>query len=291
MTNHPQRMRIKVVALMAVVSIVAVSCWEAKRDTDPALTAKDVFGGESVPASGKKFGTFSHSVDEHKEISCNECHSRSGTRLNYAGHSSCVDCHFREFVDAESQICAICHTASPEDPEELQAFPASFKEGFNMMFDHAQHSRGNARPAAGCAECHRPKGATRTIPAGISTHSQCFTCHTPQTRIGSCNTCHEMAPYRRVRPRKSDVLNYVFSHADHTSRQGVSCTECHKPKRNAPQGNQLTFPAAVQHFVRRTARGGVTCASCHNDRRAFGEKNFANCKRCHTRSGFTLLPN
>lgn len=279
---------------MMALSVFAMSCWKASdsaNDSGVTLTAVDEAETKGSLVSETDYGTFSHSVKEHEDISCNACHAREGTKLKYAGHSSCVDCHFREFVQAESQICAVCHTASKTRPDELQAFPARFSEGFNMMFDHAQHSRGNARPVQGCAACHRPKGSAQTIPAGISTHTQCFTCHTPESRIGSCNTCHDLAPYQRVRPRKSKVLNYVFSHADHTARQGVSCVDCHSPKPGARQGQQIRFPVAIQHFVRRTAKGSITCASCHNNRRAFGEKDFADCKRCHTGSGFTLQPN
>lgn len=279
---------------MTVVSVVAISCWSTTNsgtNTNLTLTAIEKVGGGGRPVSDKKYGVFSHSVEDHKEISCDACHGREGTKLEYAGHSSCVGCHFREFVNSNSQICALCHTTSPDKPEEVKAFPASFNEGFNMMFDHAQHSAGNARPAQGCVACHRPQAAAQSIPAGISTHSQCFVCHTPESKIGSCSTCHEMAPYTRVRPRKSAVLNYVFSHADHTSRQGVNCVECHSPIVNAPQGKQIRFPVAAQHFVPRNAKGSVTCAKCHNDRRAFGEANFADCKRCHTSSGFSLMPN
>ncbi len=285
---------LKLAVLMTVISAAAISCWNTTSSGDNSnvtLTAFEKVRSVGRPDTGKTFGVFSHSVDEHEGISCDACHGREGTKLEYAGHSSCVGCHFREFVDNKSQICTICHTIAPDKPEELRSFPVQFNEGFNMMFDHAQHAVGGARPAQGCAACHRPTGSSQTIPGGISTHSQCFTCHTEESGMGSCSTCHDMAPYTRVRPRKSAVLNYVFSHADHTSKQGVTCVECHSPIPNAPQGKQILFPVAEQHFIRRNPRGAVSCAKCHNNRRAFGEANFADCKRCHTASGFTLLPN
>lgn len=284
--NASKLIKIKLVVLMAAMAIFVVNCWKTDNSANNlTLTAVDENIGEGESISDKDYGKFSHAVPEHEKIDCDSCHDREGTKLKYAGHSSCIDCHMGEFVKQDSNICAICHTNSQTNPAELQAFSARFQEGFNMTFDHAMHSRGAARPPQGCAACHQPQGASRTIPAGISTHSQCFTCHTPQSNIGACNICHAIEPYTRVVQRKSDVLNFAFSHSDHNS---VGCAECHSPKANAPQGKQITFPVAVQHFPRRNA---ITCATCHNDRRAFGERDFANCRLCHKSSGFDLLPN
>jgi hypothetical protein len=57
---------------------------------------------------------------------------------------------------------------------------------------------------------------------------------------------------------------------------------------NAPQGSQVTTIAAQEH----TAPGN-NCASCHNGSRAFGGNdptNMQTCARCHTGSGFNMLP-
>lgn len=285
MTGNTSKLKkIKLIVLLAAVAIFAVNCWKTDNSANNlTLTAVDNNTAESESISGKDYGKFSHA--SHEEIDCDSCHGREGTNLKFAGHSSCIDCHMGEFVKSDSNICAICHTNSNTNPAELQSFPASFREGFNMTFDHAMHSRGGAKPPQGCAACHQPSGAARTIPAGISTHSQCFTCHTPESNLGACNTCHEIAPYSRVNRAKGAVLNFVFSHADHNS---VGCTDCHSPKWGAPQGSQITFPLAVQHFPKRNA---ITCATCHNDRRAFGERDFANCRLCHKSSGFDMLPN
>ncbi len=277
--------KLKIVVLTAAIAIFAVNCWksDSSEKINVTLTAADehIVGSETTD---KDYGRFSHTVPEHAEISCDSCHDREGTTLKYAGHNSCINCHMGEFVKQDSNICVICHTNSPANPAELQAFPARFDEGFSMSFDHAQHSVGDARPAQGCAACHYPQGASRTISVGISTHSQCFTCHTQESNIGSCNTCHAIEPYARVQPGRSNVLGFAFSHADHNS---VGCADCHSPKSGAPMGRQITFPTAVQHFSRKSS---VTCATCHNDRRAFGERDFTNCARCHKGSGFTLLP-
>ncbi len=278
-----KKFRLKLVVLTAAIAIAAVSCWRAEdsaNKTIVTLTGVDENAGENAPVSEKNYGTFSHA--EHTDIACDSCHGREGTKLKFAGHASCIDCHMGEFVRSDSNICTICHTNSPANPAELKAFPARFDEGFNMSFDHALHSRGAARPPEGCAACHFPNGARKTISAGISTHAQCFTCHTPESNIGSCSVCHAIAPYARTWQTKSDVLGFAFSHADHNS---VGCAECHSPRAGA-MGRQITFPVAVEHFPKR----GVTCATCHNDRRAFGEKDFANCRLCHRNSGFNLLP-
>jgi hypothetical protein len=280
--------RIKLVVLMAAIVIFAVNCWKTDDSANKVsltLTGVDENTVESESIPGKDYGKFSHAVPEHEAIACDSCHAREGSKLKYAGHASCIDCHMGEFVKSDSNICAICHTNSNTNPAELQAFPARFQEGFNMTFDHALHSKGDAKPPQGCAACHGPQGASRTISAGISTHSQCFTCHTPESNIGSCNICHEIAPYARVTRAKSDVLNFAFSHADHNS---VGCADCHSAKADAAQGRQITFPIAVEHFARKNS---ITCATCHNDRRAFGERDFANCMLCHKRSGFDLFPN
>jgi hypothetical protein len=191
-----------------------------------------------------------------------------------------------EFTNPASGICTICHDGLKSVPATMRAFPARFNEGFNMKFDHAAHSSGAGRPREGCAACHQPQGAAKSIPAGIGTHNTCFTCHTPESNIGSCNVCHETAPYRRTVASRT-VFKAVFSHADHTGRQGVTCTECHTVRAGAPQSRQVAAPVAVQHF---SAGGSVSCRTCHNDRRAFGEENFVNCKRCHGGPGFDMIP-
>jgi c(7)-type cytochrome triheme protein len=192
-------------------------------------------------------------------------------------------CHTGEFATDGALMCSICHSDVKSLPTGMKAFPARFNEGFNMRFDHAAHSTGSALPPQGCASCHAPAGAGRTIPAGIGAHSSCYTCHTPESKVGSCNTCHTIAPYSRTIASRATFA--AFRHSDHTAR--VSCAECHNVRPGAPQGRQVGSPAAVQHFASAEA---VSCRTCHNDRRAFGEADFSNCKRCHTGSGFDMLP-
>jgi hypothetical protein len=166
-------------------------------------------------------------------------------------------------------MCIICHADMKAEPPTMQAFPARFEEGFNMKFSHAAHISGEGRPPEGCASCHETAGPGKSIPVGLAAHQTCYTCHTPESKIGSCNVCHEIAPYRRT-------------------PQGVNCSDCHSVRANAPQGSQVSSIAAQEH-----TGPGNNCASCHNGSRAFGGNDVTNmttCKRCHTGSGFNMLP-
>lgn len=254
------------------------------------ITAEDTTIPTVQNISSKDFSKFSHGVPEHAEINCDACHMRGGdkvTDLNYSGHESCVRCHLNEFINPKSGMCVICHDNLQEAPPTMNVFPVEFSEGFNMKFDHAAHSRGAGRPQAGCEACHLPQGSAKSIPVSINAHANCYTCHTPESNIGSCSVCHELAPYRRTRVVRT-IFKAVFSHTDHSFRQGVSCDECHSVRANMPQAQQVSTPVAIQHF---SAGNAVSCRTCHNDSRAFGDLNFANCKRCHGSSGFDMLPN
>ncbi|MCA1607178.1 MAG: cytochrome c3 family protein, partial [Acidobacteria bacterium] len=104
-------------------------------------------------------------------------------------------------------MCVICHTDVNSSNPPLKTFPTRFDEGFNVKFDHAQHMTGAARPASGCSACHGRVGgrpAALGIPAGISAHNQCYSCHTPSSKslsgreIASCGVCHEQKRYLRT---------------------------------------------------------------------------------------------
>jgi c(7)-type cytochrome triheme protein len=280
---------LKTALILAALTGLAVSCLKQNtQKADLTITGIDTNVPVTQTISGKKYDKFSHEVAEHKEISCDSCHQReSGSQaLKYSGHDSCIKCHLSEFTNPESGICVVCHDKLDAVPVTMRPFPARFDEGFNMKFDHGVHSQGTARPAQGCAACHSVSGASQTIPADISSHANCFTCHTPESNISSCSICHTIAPYKRTQP-VSTIFKASFRHSDHTARQGVNCADCHTVKGGAPQSRQVTGPVAIQHFP---ANGQVSCRTCHNDSRAFGEKNFANCRRCHTGSGFDMLP-
>jgi c(7)-type cytochrome triheme protein len=164
----------------------------------------------------------------------------------------------------------------------VKAFPRL--RSFNVKFDHAQHSSGAARPNAGCASCHTPirRSSALSIPAGIPAHTNCYSCHTPGAtsggrNISSCAACHSLGGYSRT-PTTTRGYRVGFSHADHGSRQGLRCDQCHNLRAGLPQSRQVTSPVPSQHFASTRAQ---SCMTCHNNRRTFGGEDFADCKRCH----------
>ncbi|MBC7901707.1 MAG: hypothetical protein H7070_16830 [Saprospiraceae bacterium] len=279
--------KIKAAFVLAALIVFAASCLQQAQKSDPLITADETQQPQTTRVSDGDFGTFSHSVKEHDTANCSACHRREtgSPDLQFAGHDSCVGCHMAEFTNNKTQICMVCHSDLQTVPAGMKQFPQAFKESFNMKFEHAAHISGDGLPRQGCAHCHEPAGASQTIPVRVQAHSNCFACHTPESKIGSCNTCHALGPYNRT-PPTSNVIKAVFRHSDHTGRQGVDCMECHSVRASGPQSRQVTAPVAVQH----SAAGGVSCRTCHNDRRAFGESNFSNCARCHRGSGFDMLP-
>lgn len=278
---------VKLACLAAALFIFAVSCMkQAVPSKDLTITGTNTYSPPpATEASDKVYDKFSHEVAEHAAIDCDSCHDRQkdSAKLKFPGHSSCTTCHLGEFTNPKSEMCSICHSDLKSVPAGMKVFPVRFSEGFNMKFDHEAHSIAPGRPPAGCASCHAPAGAARTIPAGITAHNNCYTCHTPESKIGTCNTCHTIAPYSRT--SASRMAFAAFRHSDHTG--SVSCDECHDVRPGAPLGRQVVSPVAVEHH---DSGGTISCRSCHNDSRAFGEANFANCKRCHTGSGFNILP-
>lgn len=238
------------------------------------------------PASAEPqadFSRFTHANPQHARLPCLLCHVRSDNSprpVRSAGHTPCAGCHTQQFSDSSGPICTICH-ANPQQSAAVKPFPRL--RSFNMLFDHATHTRRGARPSNNCAACHRPqaRGVALSIPAGFNAHTTCFACHTPNAKaggrdIGSCNTCHRLGGYRRT-PTTAAAFRVNFSHAEHT-RKGLSCNECHTVLAGRGQGRQVTSPQPLMHHA--SARS-QSCMTCHDDRRAFGGDDFSDCKRCH----------
>jgi c(7)-type cytochrome triheme protein len=191
-------------------------------------------------------------------------------------------------------MCVICHTDVNSSNPPLRSFPPKFNESFNVKFDHAQHMTGTARPPAGCAACHSRTGgraAALGIPAGMSAHNQCYSCHTPNSKsqagreIASCGVCHDQKSFGRTttNPRS---FRFAFSHAKHGSGQRLGCADCHLLSAGAPQTRQVSSPAPLEHFA--VARG-MTCLTCHNGKRSFGgDLAFKDCRRCHSAASFKM---
>lgn len=227
------------------------------------------------PGSQKGFGRFSHtSPGDHASFAraggCSSCHNRAGLAATLPGHKSCDKCH--NFAELQpTQFCGICHTTAPAVKTVTRS------RSFSSFFSHVSHEKGAGRPAQGCAACHKPTGASQTIPAfALNTHSMCYSCHTAGSRIGDCSECHRVGGRNPWKGGDGSRAEKGFTHVTHSPRQGLSCEQCHDAVAG-PAGRQVTEPATQQHFPGK----GRTCASCHNDKPTFGEKDFGDCKKCH----------
>lgn len=250
------------------------------------------------PSSSGDFSRFAHATPTHQSLSCNACHSRRDNRLvpKLSEHRDCTSCHLPQFVSPNVALCSICHTNLELANPPVKRFPGI--RSFNVAFDHRQHTGGAAgRPVENCAACHQPqrKGLAQTIPSSFDGatggHTACYSCHTAGSNfngrdMGSCNVCHKAASfYRRTPTATTRAYQVSFSHADH--RQGLSCNECHSVSTRAglPQSRQVSATVAQMHI---TSTRAQNCMSCHNGARAFGDQNFADCKRCHTGKTFAM---
>jgi c(7)-type cytochrome triheme protein len=241
------------------------------------------------------YSNFKHTSQKHTSLACTACHFRKDNSATptFPGHKACTGCHLAQFVTPNVPMCGICHSDVNNANPPLKNFPTSFKESFNVRFDHAQHMTGNARPASGCNACHSriSRGAALSILSGISAHNQCYTCHTPTSKsqsgrdLASCGVCHEQKQFSRTSTNVRS-FRYAFSHAKHGAAQRLACADCHTLTAGAPQSRQVSSPAPLEHFA--TARG-KTCLSCHNGQRSFGgDLAFKDCRRCHAGASFKM---
>ena len=244
---------------------------------------------------GVDYSRFIHTSQRHASLTCTACHSRSDNSATpkFPGHDACTKCHLAQFVTPNVPMCVICHSDVKSAAAPLKAFPARFNENFNVKFDHAQHMGGSARPASGCQSCHgrtTARSAALAIPAGITAHNGCYSCHTPGSKsaagreLGSCGVCHDEKPYRRT-SINARAFSYAFSHAQHGRRERLDCADCHRLTAGASQSRQVSSPAPVEHFP----AGGMNCSTCHNGKRSFGgDLAFQDCARCHRGASFRL---
>lgn len=249
----------------------------------------------SGQAPDLNYSVFKHNSQRHTTLACTDCHQRTAdnsVKPAFPGHSSCMNCHANQFLTPSSPFCTNCHSDVNSGKPPLKSFPATFKEGFNVKFDHAQHMNGEARPKNGCAACHGSplsRGAAFSIPVSLNAHSQCYTCHTPASKsaagrdLASCGVCHDQ---KRFSPTSTNAAAFraSFSHAKHGPRQRLDCVECHKLTAGQPQGKQVSSPRTAEHFP---VGSGQSCQTCHNGKRSFGgDLAFKDCARCHTGTSF-----
>ena len=280
-----------------LVSVVYFGARAAASRASAAPPAADFL--LAAQQSNVDFSRFLHTSQRHASLACASCHQRrdNAAAPRLPGHKACTDCHLAQFVTPNIPMCAICHTNLDSQDPPVKNFPTL--QSFNARFDHAQHDRGAARPAEGCAACHRPAGrraAAMSIPAGLGAHTQCYTCHTPGAQsagrdIASCGACHAVGRFARTPAASRSFV--AFRHSTHGPRQGMTCNDCHSLRAGLPQSQQVSAPRFAQHFP----AGGNSCATCHNDRRriggrvVFGDARFDNCAKCHTNSrSFRLGP-
>jgi c(7)-type cytochrome triheme protein len=242
---------------------------------------------ESSAQTESDFSKFSHTSQQHATLSCASCHRRAADNSvepRPPGHKACTDCHLAQFVTPNIPMCAICHTNLEGESPPVKAFPGI--SSFNVRFDHAQHNAGDARPAQGCVACHQSvarRATSLTIPAGLAAHRTCYTCHTPQAQaagrdIATCGVCHTLSARFFRTPTSAPAFRLGFSHATHGAHERLSCADCHQTRAGLAQSQQVASTRPAEHFPVTRAQ---SCASCHNNRRAFGEANYIDCRRCH----------
>jgi c(7)-type cytochrome triheme protein len=243
------------------------------------------------------YSKFLHSSQRHSSLACTDCHERNADNSalpGFPGHKQCTGCHLGQFTTPAVPMCLICHTDTSGGKPPLRGFPATFKESFNVRFDHAQHMIASARPQNGCVGCHgtqTSRGFAFSIPATISAHNQCYSCHTPNSKsaggreIASCGVCHNQTTYSRT-ATSARAFRYSFSHAKHGPRERLACSECHNITGGLPQSRQVSSPTTAEHFP---MSRGTSCVACHNGKRAFGgDLAFKDCRRCHIGASFRM---
>ncbi len=296
--NHARRWALAVLVLICSLLIVVVG----QRVAAVATASKSL--RVELSALIADYSRFSHSSpSEHAELmsrsNCASCHRRNDGSLvpRFPLHKDCTGCHLVQFTASNSTsavnpICTICHSKDGLNSSNppTKSFPALLS--FRAEFDHAQHlqEKETAKPSAGCVACHTParRGVAESIPARLNAHQVCYECHSPGKQandLSSCGVCHTLGSYSptSTNPRAYRVS---FSHADHAARTRLTCTSCHNvTARGLPQTRQVSSVSPAQHFSNARAQN---CTTCHNGRRAFGDTDTRDCKRCHRREGFRM---
>lgn len=230
------------------------------------------------------YSQFKHDNRNHARLPCLLCHRRENnspqpTLPGKVAHTPCTGCHAQQFSNSASEICTICHTDVQSG--KVKSFPPL--RSFDARFDHAKHAR------TACATCHRlnRSGVALSIPSRTNAHVVCFSCHTPNAQangrnISSCSTCHQLGRLVRT-SEQTPAYRVGFSHASHDASEKLVCSTCHQVRAGLPRGRQVSVPSPLNHHARLSA---FSCASCHDGARAFGDDDFAACRRCHKGSAW-----
>ena len=70
-----------------------------------------------------------------------------------------------------------------------------------------------------------------------------------------------------------DEGKVVFSHENHTEKQGMKCNECHPKLFKMKAGGDEVTMAAMKE--------GKFCGACHDGKKAFDASSKDNCGKCH----------
>jgi c(7)-type cytochrome triheme protein len=267
--------------------LMGVSNFHASALSSASQDQRAEFISTGMQESGDDFSKFSH-TQTHAALPCLLCHRRESNSPQPAlpGHTPCSGCHTQRFNDSRNPICTVCHT----DVSSGAVKPFPQLKSFNIKFDHALHTAGAGRPAAGCVTCHKTerRGIALSIPAGLNAHSTCYQCHAPRAQtatgrdISSCSTCHSAGSYLRT-TAQANAYKVNFSHAKHSARQRLSCNDCHNIRAAITLTQQVSAPQPLMHHASQRTQ---SCLSCHNNKRAFGIENFGDCKKCHQAAHF-----
>ncbi|MFL6214888.1 MAG: cytochrome c3 family protein [Blastocatellia bacterium] len=272
---------------LAIIALVAFVFVLALTDNAPVAAISDEadvsHSTASAAASGQNqepdFSKFSHTSGAHSRLPCATCHRRDNSQpqATRPGHRPCAGCHSQKFAALGGPICTICHRTA--EPKDGALKPPLTLKSFGVRFDHSRHQSAN------CASCHKAanRGIALTVPAGAGAHTTCYQCHNAGAQadgrdISTCSTCHAQGARTARAAMAAKAYQVNFSHAAHTAKAKLSCSECHRLRTGAGR-DQVSEPQPLMHHA---SAGAQSCMSCHNDKHAFGGDDFADCKHCHT---------
>jgi hypothetical protein len=203
------------------------------------------------------------------ERECGNCHepfSRgSQTRLCLACHKDIATdrllakgLHGRQ-ADAAKQECTRCHSDHKGRDADIVLFD---RETFNHAATNFELH--DAHKSVQCTGCHAPAVKFRRAPG------RCFDCHKAEDphkgRLGeTCDSCHNEATWRRVKPYDHDKTKFPLRDAHRT----VACATCHVSERYSGIG--------------------VACVDCHRIQDVHGGRYGAKCDTCHNASKWSTI--
>ena len=223
-------------------------------------------------------------------VECSSCHQKAQSDRGFHQGAAqrgpeCQDCHKpHAFALAKTGValCLGCHRDKPFKNAKTIRTSAKHADCLGCHGDSVRHQP--AGPRAGCATCHKDKGA-----AVRKGHTKCVGCHDPHTtkQQAACGTCHK----NEAGIARKDHKNCVNCHEPHTGQQKKSCATCHQGQaRTAPQAHQQCTQCHDQHSTLVKKQ----CRDCHQDRvtgvHASVKGGCVNCHRPHGPNGHASPP-